>query len=174
MNKLTELQMHGQYQGRIQGGGGVLGVRNPPPFGGQDPPPPFWGTPKLHKEGKHRISVLNSYPDPRPLSEILYPPLNTKPRLFYFHSTHYLSKREGYWYYPYPHREQGSRYLHSRGYMVRTSVLKIAEIDSFEGKIRMSAISGKKGVIFGQKIVKIRQQVIYSLAHTFFKLLFRI
>ena len=30
-------------QGRIQGGGGVLGVRNPP----------FWGTPKLHKEGKN-------------------------------------------------------------------------------------------------------------------------
>ena len=29
------------YQGRIQGGG-VLGVRNPP----------FWGTPKLQKEGK--------------------------------------------------------------------------------------------------------------------------
>ena len=29
-------------QGRIQGGGGP---------GGQDPP--FWGTPKLHKEGKN-------------------------------------------------------------------------------------------------------------------------
>ena len=27
-------------------GGGVLGVRTPPP--------PFWGTPKLHKEGKKR------------------------------------------------------------------------------------------------------------------------
>ena len=48
-------------QGRIQvGGGGVLG--------GQDPASPFWGGPKLHKEGKTsqilRILVLNSYPDP--------------------------------------------------------------------------------------------------------------
>ena len=32
-----------RIQGRIQGGGGP---------GGQDPP--FWGTPKLHKEGKKR------------------------------------------------------------------------------------------------------------------------
>ena len=39
--------------------------------GGQDPPP-FWGTPKLHKEGKNgaacarklHVLVLNSYPDP--------------------------------------------------------------------------------------------------------------
>ena len=49
------------FQGRIQEGGGG----GP---GGQDPP--FWGTPKLHKEGKKRctrkrhILVLNSYPDP--------------------------------------------------------------------------------------------------------------
>ena len=43
---------------------------------------PFWGTPKLHNEGKktshacmrkRRVLVLNSYPDPPPpLSEILY------------------------------------------------------------------------------------------------------
>ena len=50
------------YQGRIQGGGG-LGVGTPPP--------PFWGTPKLHKEGKNvarkrRVLVLNSYLDPPP------------------------------------------------------------------------------------------------------------
>ena len=43
---------------------------------------PFWGNPKVHKEGgkrrvwvqKRRIVILNSYPDPL-LSEILYPPL---------------------------------------------------------------------------------------------------
>ena len=37
--------------------------------GGSRPPPPFWGTPKLHKEGKNvarRILVLNSYLDPSP------------------------------------------------------------------------------------------------------------
>ena len=49
-------------------GWGFLGVGGP---GGQDPP--FWGTPKLHKEGKKTLSMyerksrallLNSYPDP--------------------------------------------------------------------------------------------------------------
>ena len=34
-----------EYPGTDPGGGGVLG--------GQDPPTPFWGTPKLHKEGKN-------------------------------------------------------------------------------------------------------------------------
>ena len=53
---------------------------------GQDPLPPFWGTPKLHKEGKTlhacapigHVLVLNSYLNtpPPPFSEILYPPLN--------------------------------------------------------------------------------------------------
>ena len=39
----------------------------------------------------------------------------------------------------------GPRYLHSMGYMVRISVLKIAEIGAFEGTICMSAILEKKG-----------------------------
>ena len=48
------------------------------------PHPPFWGTPKLHKEGQKRCTcarectaflVVNCYLDPSPLSEILYPPL---------------------------------------------------------------------------------------------------
>ena len=38
-------------QGRIQGGGGP---------GGQDPP--FWGTPKLHKEGKNGALVRAKTP----------------------------------------------------------------------------------------------------------------
>ena len=38
-------------QGRIQGGG-VLGVRTPP----------FWGTPKLHKEGKNATRVRAKTP----------------------------------------------------------------------------------------------------------------
>ena len=55
-------------QGRIQGGGGVLGVSPPPLY--------FWeGTPKLHKEGEktlhpcaqiQHVLVVNSYPDPPP------------------------------------------------------------------------------------------------------------
>ena len=51
--------------------------------------------------------------------------------------------------------------------MVRISVLKIEETGAIEGKISMSAIL-KKGVIFGQKIVKFRQHVTYLLAHTVF------
>ena len=64
------------------GGGRVLGVRTPPP-------PPFWGTPKLHKEGKdvgrkRRVLVLNSYPDPPPPfpKSCIRPCRNT----FYFHT----------------------------------------------------------------------------------------
>ena len=63
---------------RIRGGSRGGGVLTP-----RTPPPPFWGTPKFHKEVKtsracariHHVLVLNSYPDPPPLSEILYPPL---------------------------------------------------------------------------------------------------
>ena len=56
-------------------GGGILSVRTPH----------FWGTLKLHKDGKktlhacrriHHVLVVNSYPDHAPLSEILYPPLS--------------------------------------------------------------------------------------------------
>ena len=62
-------------QGRIQGGCP----------GGQDASPPFGGPPNFIKRGKtshvctrkRRILVLNSYPDPPPLSEILYPPLES-------------------------------------------------------------------------------------------------
>ena len=36
-------------RGGSSGGGGVLGVLTPPP--------PFWGTPKLHKEGKKRCTL---------------------------------------------------------------------------------------------------------------------
>ena len=39
-------------QGRIQGAGP----------GGQDPPPPFWGTPKLHKEGQNVVRMLEKTP----------------------------------------------------------------------------------------------------------------
>ena len=54
-------------------GGGVLGVRTPPPFGG---PPNFIKREKTSRAcaRKGRVLVLNSYLDP-PLSEILYPPL---------------------------------------------------------------------------------------------------
>ena len=39
-------------QGRIQGGGSW----------GSGPPPPFWGTPKLHKEGKNGARVRANGP----------------------------------------------------------------------------------------------------------------
>ena len=39
-----------------------------------------------------------------------------------------------------------SRYLHSVWKMVRISVLKFAEIGVFEGKVRMSANLGKRGL----------------------------
>ena len=55
-------------QGWIHGGGGGGDS------GGQDPPP-FWGTPKLHKEGKNVACVCAKMLTPPPLSEILYPPL---------------------------------------------------------------------------------------------------
>ena len=51
-------------------GGGGYWVSGPSP-----PPSPFWGTPKLHSEGKktsrvytgiRRVLVVNSYPDPPP------------------------------------------------------------------------------------------------------------
>ena len=49
------------FRGGSGGGGGVLGVRNPPP--------PLWGTTKLHKEGKNVACMRGktahfSYPDP--------------------------------------------------------------------------------------------------------------
>ena len=37
------------------GGGGVLGVRTPPP-------PTYWGTHKLHKEGKNVVRVCANTP----------------------------------------------------------------------------------------------------------------
>ena len=84
---------------KVRWGGGILTPKTLPPppdlppahrggsrggsWGSGLPPPPFWGTPKLHKEGKMAracarklcVLVLNSYLDPPPLSEILYPPL---------------------------------------------------------------------------------------------------
>ena len=74
--KISPLPIPHTRQGRIQGGGRVLRVRTPPPPFGR--PPNF----KI-KRGKtlracaqiHRILVLNCYPNPTPLSEILYPPL---------------------------------------------------------------------------------------------------
>ena len=46
-------------------------------LGGQDPPPPFWGTPKLHKEGGNAMNtpggggtpVPNGYPLPNGRAE---------------------------------------------------------------------------------------------------------
>ena len=66
------------------------------------PPHPFWGTPKLHKEGKvwrvraqiRQVLVLNSYPD-RPLYEILYPPLPKWTKLSTGGSTCYITAECG-------------------------------------------------------------------------------
>ena len=71
INRISTLCFRGGSRG-----GGVLGVRT-------TPPPPFGGPPNFIKRGKMaracarklHVLVLNSYPDPPPLSEILYPPL---------------------------------------------------------------------------------------------------
>ena len=66
--KHVSLSIYTRTQGRLTRGGSrgvVLGVRTPPPF---------WGTPKLHKDGENVASVhtkmphfsINSYPDPPP------------------------------------------------------------------------------------------------------------
>ena len=52
LSKEELLSMYDLIQGRIQGGGP----------GGQDSPPPFWGTPKLHKEGKNVARVRAKRP----------------------------------------------------------------------------------------------------------------
>ena len=44
--------VNGLTAGADPGGGGVLGVRTPP----------FWGTPKLHKEGKNVARVRAKMP----------------------------------------------------------------------------------------------------------------
>ena len=74
----------GHFTGADPGGGGVLGVRT-------IPPPPFGGPPNFIKRDKMarvtpRFSILNSYPDPPPLSEILYPPLLQAPVHLYTQS----------------------------------------------------------------------------------------
>ena len=78
-----------KLQGRIQGGG-VLGVRTPPP--------PFWGTPKLHKEGKNVARVpakmphfsTKQLPGPPTLQNPVSAPAETPVRVYsvFIHSKH--------------------------------------------------------------------------------------
>ena len=54
---ISEIQIKGRKKtdpdrGGSRGGGDL---------GGHDTPPPFWGTPKLHKEGKKRRARVREY-----------------------------------------------------------------------------------------------------------------